>query len=174
MLVDRSSGATASLRDIKITVQLRRRRTMDKAFDRFALRDVTRCFGNRPWLGREQEECDQTVRTLQRGASNVWFGSHRSVISIPPWSDSRLPAPRPALGHLPRASGHGACSGDRAVGLTAGTNFHHPISSMPFRSGSVDRRGIKAQPLRKRSGDDEYRALERRPRRRAGQRVRGA
>ncbi len=37
---------------------------------------------------QEQEDCDEPVRALQRGASNVWFGSHRSVISIPPWSES--------------------------------------------------------------------------------------
>jgi hypothetical protein len=81
-------GATASLRDIKISCSCGASRTMDGAFDRFALRDVTKCFGNRPWLGREQETCEEPVRALQRGASNVWFGSHRSVISIPPWSDS--------------------------------------------------------------------------------------
>ena len=27
------------------------------------------------------------MRTVQRGASNVWFGKFRSVISIPPWSE---------------------------------------------------------------------------------------
>lgn len=83
-------GATASLRDIEIICNTcGAKRTMDKSFDRFALKDITRCFGDRPWLGRSASEpCEEPMRTLQRGASNVWFGSHRSVISIPPWSDS--------------------------------------------------------------------------------------
>jgi hypothetical protein len=116
-------GATASLRDILIECSCSRRRTMDTAFDRFALRDVTRCFGNRPWLGRAQEECDQTARTLQRGASNVWFGSHRSVISIPPWSDAAfqlLDRHWDILRVLP-ASTLGPVI--EQMGLTAGTTF---------------------------------------------------
>lgn len=83
-----AGGASASLRDIHIKCACGASRTMDKAFDQFALRDITRCFGARPWLTIDDPECDQQMRTLQRGASNVWFGSHRSVISIPPWSDS--------------------------------------------------------------------------------------
>ena len=96
---------------------------MDNAFDKFALRDVTRCFGNRPWLGREQEDCDQPVRTLQRGASNVWFGSHRSVISIPPWSDAAfrlLDRYWDILRVLPATALGPAIE---EVGLTAGTRF---------------------------------------------------
>ena len=116
-------GATASLRDILIECSCGERRTMDKAFDRFALRDVTRCFGNRPWLGRTHEECDQPVRTLQRGASNVWFGSHRSVISIPPWSDAafqRLDRHWDVLRLLPPAT-LGPVIED--MGLASGTGF---------------------------------------------------
>jgi hypothetical protein len=116
-------GATASLRDILIECSCGRRRTMDKAFDRFALRDVTRCFGNRPWLGREQEDCDQLVRTLQRGASNVWFGSHRSVISIPPWSDAafqRLDRHWDVLRVLPPSTLPDVIDD---LGLTSGTSF---------------------------------------------------
>jgi hypothetical protein len=83
-----SLGASAALRDIRITCRCGAERSMDKAFDRYALRDITRCFGNRPWLGTNEAGCDEQPRTLQRGASNVWFGSHRSVISIPPWSEN--------------------------------------------------------------------------------------
>lgn len=116
-------GTTASLRDIQIECSCGRKRTMDNAFDKFALRDVTRCFGNRPWLGREQEDCDQPVRTLQRGASNVWFGSHRSVISIPPWSDAAfrlLDRYWDILRVLPATALGPAIE---EVGLTAGTRF---------------------------------------------------
>jgi Domain of unknown function (DUF1998) len=79
-------GASASLRDILITCSCDARRSLDGAFDRRRIAEVTRCQGRRPWLG-DQEECGSGVRTLQRGASNVWFSSVRSALSIPPWSD---------------------------------------------------------------------------------------
>jgi hypothetical protein len=96
---------------------------MDKAFDRFALRDVSRCFGDRPWLGTESETCDQPIRALQRGASNVWFGSPRSVISIPPWSDSAfrlLDRHWDILRALPRSALPAAIE---AINVSAGTSF---------------------------------------------------
>lgn len=46
-----------------------------------------RTSGNRPWLGAAPEPCTETPRTLQRGASNVWFPAVHSSISIPPWSE---------------------------------------------------------------------------------------
>lgn len=79
-------GTSASLRDILITCSCGARRSLDGAFDRRKIAEVTRCQGRRPWLG-DQEECGSAVRTLQRGASNVWFSSVRSALSIPPWSD---------------------------------------------------------------------------------------
>lgn len=79
-------GSSASLRDILITCSCGARRTLDGAFDRRKIAEITRCQGRRPWLS-DQEECGGAVRTLQRGASNVWFSSVRSALSIPPWSD---------------------------------------------------------------------------------------
>ena len=43
--------------------------------------------GRRPWLSEPDASCDQVPRTLQRGASNVWFSLMHSAISIPPWSE---------------------------------------------------------------------------------------
>src|SRR5215208_6043689 len=116
-------GATASLRDIEIQCSCGRKRTMDKAFDKFALRDVTKCFGNRPWLGRDQEDCDQSVRTLQRGASNVWFASHRSVISIPPWSDTAFQLLDRHWDVFRALSPAVLGPTIESIGLTAGTGF---------------------------------------------------
>jgi hypothetical protein len=116
-------GATASLRDIKISCSCGASRTMDKAFDRFALRDVTKCFGNRPWLGRDQEPCEEPVRALQRGASNVWFGSHRSVISIPPWSDSAFQLLDKYWDILRALSGSALATAIEATKLAAGSSF---------------------------------------------------
>lgn len=79
-------GVSASLRDIVIECSCGKSRSMHSAFARDALKDISRCKGRSPWLGR-QEECDRTPRTLQRGASNVYFSVVRSAISIPPWSE---------------------------------------------------------------------------------------
>ena len=79
-------GTTASLADMVVKCSCGARRTMESAFDRFALRDITRCFGSRPWLTRKDDSCSESVRALQRGASNVWFSHTRSALSIPPWS----------------------------------------------------------------------------------------
>jgi len=47
-----------------------------------------RCRGRRPWLAGPNEECDCEPRTLQRGASNLYFPVVASALSIPPWSDA--------------------------------------------------------------------------------------
>jgi hypothetical protein len=82
-----SAGETASLANIVISCVCRKRATMDGAFSKTAMKDVTRCLGRRPWLGENDTACDQAPRTLQRGASNVWFSLTHSAISIPPWSE---------------------------------------------------------------------------------------
>lgn len=45
------------------------------------------CKGKRPWIG-VPESCDQNLRAVQRGASNLYFALLESALSIPPWSDS--------------------------------------------------------------------------------------
>ncbi len=99
-----STGQTASLSGIVASCTCGAERTMEDAFDRFALRDVTPCRGRRPWLTFESESCDEVPRTLQRGASSVWFSHTRSALSIPPWSESAsraLDGHWPTLRHLP-------------------------------------------------------------------------
>jgi len=80
-------GETASLADIVISCSCGASRSMEEAFKRDALRGVSVCTGNRPWLG-DREGCSQIPRVLQRGASNVWFQLSRSALSIPPWSEA--------------------------------------------------------------------------------------
>jgi hypothetical protein len=159
-LTIRARGTTASLRDILIECSCGRKRTMDKAFDRFALRDVSRCFGNRPWLGNDQEECDQPVRTLQRGASNVWFGSHRSVISIPPWSDAAfqlLDRHWDVLRVLPPATLEPVIAD---IGLTKGTNFAASDLAEAVHERRKRQEGGEGPTSEEEIRHDEYRALE--------------
>jgi hypothetical protein len=152
-------GATASLRDIKITCNCGASRTMDKAFDRFALRDVTKCFGNRPWLGKQQESCEEPVRALQRGASNVWFGSHRSVISIPPWSDSAFQLLDRYWDILRALSGSALVTAIEATKLAAGTSFTTDDLVEAVRERKRRQEGEAGPTSEESVRRDEYRAL---------------
>jgi len=86
----RSRGRTSSLADLILECTCGVPPVgLDGAFESTALKGITRCLGERPWLGPESKEgCSETPRTLQRGASNVWFPAVRSVISIPPFSEA--------------------------------------------------------------------------------------
>ena len=50
---------------------------------------LPKCQGYRPWLADGTEVCraPDTIRTMQRGASNLYFPVIESALSIPPWSD---------------------------------------------------------------------------------------
>lgn len=65
-------------------------RTMEGSMAKDALRGYS-CHGKRPWLGSKKEyndpvPCTAQLRTLQRGASNVYFPITASALTIPPWS----------------------------------------------------------------------------------------
>lgn len=83
-----SEGRTSSLADMVVRCSCGTTpRSMADAFDPTALK--MKCQGNRPWLGwgYREDGCGQPPKTVQRGASNVWFPSVRSAISIPPYSE---------------------------------------------------------------------------------------
>ncbi len=82
-----SNAGTASLASIVIRCSCGAWATMEDAFNRHVLRESVKCQGQRPWLPSNDEACGEALRTLQRGASNVWFADTRSAISIPPWSE---------------------------------------------------------------------------------------
>ncbi|WP_295916973.1 DUF1998 domain-containing protein [Anaerovibrio lipolyticus] len=65
-------------------------RTMEGCMSSGALTGY-KCRGKRPWIGfdnefNEVEECNAPMKTLQRGASNVYFGITQSALTIPPYS----------------------------------------------------------------------------------------
>jgi Domain of unknown function (DUF1998) len=93
-LTIKAGGNTASLRDIVISCTCGvPARSMEGAFAKFALPQVTKCTGRRPWIdSTERIECGEPPRTLQRGASNVWFPVLHSALSIPPWSEGAFKA----------------------------------------------------------------------------------
>ncbi len=65
-------------------------RTMEGCMSKDALRGH-KCKGKRPWIGfgseyDDPEPCNAPMRTLQRGASNVFFSVNQSALTIPPYS----------------------------------------------------------------------------------------
>jgi len=62
-------------------------RSMKGSFSESALKGY-KCNGNRPWLrDNDQEVCNKTMRTAQRGGTNLYFPVLSSALSIPPWSN---------------------------------------------------------------------------------------
>jgi len=83
-----SSGGLSSIK-IKCTA-CGKEKSMEGSMSKDALKGY-RCRGSRPWLGLKREhndpdDCHATMRTLQRGASNVYFTMTQSALTIPPWS----------------------------------------------------------------------------------------
>lgn len=119
-----TKGASASLRDIIIRCSCGKSRSMDGAFGKRALAGIARCRGRRPWLGiRDSEDCTEVPRTLQRGASNVWFPVVASSISIPPWSEGAfalLDRHWTILQHIPEEALRPTIEG---LKLTEGTHY---------------------------------------------------
>ena len=119
-----AAGRTASLKDIVLSCRCGVAATsLDGAFGKAALKNVTKCTGRRPWLSNTTEPCEQLPRTLQRGASNVWFPVVRSALSIPPWSEGAykvLNRQWNVLRHIPEAALRPTIEG---MGLVRGTPY---------------------------------------------------
>lgn len=96
----KTKGESSALADLEVVCQCGARRSLDGAFGVNALREIKGCGGRRPWMPSEPTSaspCDGTLRTLQRGSSNVWFAATRSAISIPSVRDRAMKAVRPIL-----------------------------------------------------------------------------
>lgn len=92
----RSSGA---LSGIDITCSCGEKKSMAGAFNENSLQRIgITCHAERPWLGEEFEkqntrDCNEQLRVVQKGASNVYFSNVRSSIYLPQWQptvDSEL------------------------------------------------------------------------------------
>jgi hypothetical protein len=86
----RESAQSAAVSDLTVSCELcGNRRTMEDAFGTRAVTALGPCSGSRPWLGDESTEpCTSGIlRTTLRGASNLYFASIHSALSIPEWDD---------------------------------------------------------------------------------------
>jgi hypothetical protein len=156
----RTSGVTASLRDVEISCSCGKQETLDRAFRMNALRGIKRCSGERPWLGSSAvEHCEETPRTVQRGGSNVWFAVPRSALSIPPWSEGAFKALN-EWWFIMRAIEPGALKGTiAAMGIAdkAGYSVDELVAAVIARKAAQDAGPEGESSIRR----DEYKALER-------------
>lgn len=149
-------GVSASLRDIVIECSCGKSRSMNGAFAKNALRELTSCKGRRPWLG-DTVECGLTPRTLQRGASNVYFSVVHSAISIPPWSEGAFKVLNrhwAVLKHIPESALHETI---RGMNVIAGTRY-----SVEDLVEAARRRRVREQEPQndvEKIRDQEYEAL---------------
>ena len=96
LLFKTGSSATSGLEGVEVVcVSCKARTSLAGAFDLGALEELTessekginfRCKGKHPWKN-SSEECELYPRTLQRGASSVYFPRTVSSLVIPPYSD---------------------------------------------------------------------------------------
>lgn len=88
----RAGRSAAGLSGITIQCSCGKSRSMAGAFSEDALDKVNvLCGGLRPWLGDmtpSTTKCGNSLRVLQRGASNVYFSHVASSIYLPLWAES--------------------------------------------------------------------------------------
>lgn len=83
-----NQGQTAALSDLVVQCSTcGKKQSLAGALGPKALTNFT-CSGTRPWLiNAAAEHCSEPPRSVLRGASNVYFSSLLSALSIPPWSN---------------------------------------------------------------------------------------
>jgi hypothetical protein len=152
-------GQSSSLADIVISCSCGvPSRSMAGSFGSGALAEVASCQGRRPWLLAHHEgSCEERLRTLQRGSSNVWFATTRSAISIPPWSEGAFKAIDqvwPALRVVPVEALEATLTG---MGLPqqAGLPAAELVQMILTMRGESDEETPTEKDLR----EEEYRAL---------------
>lgn len=87
-------GNTGGLDSIVISCKCGASKSMAGCMDKSALTSY-KCRGNMPWLGfdennkpwyKDPENCNATMRTMQRSANNVYYPVTQSALTIPPMS----------------------------------------------------------------------------------------
>lgn len=83
----KNTGRTAALSDLEVHCDTcNRKQSLSGALG--PLGENLKCNGKQPWLtGSPEIPCDAEPRAVLRGASNVYFSSILSALSIPPWSN---------------------------------------------------------------------------------------
>ena len=85
------AGSSGSLSGIRLECRCGKKKSMAGAFNQNSLAKITKCNGNRPWLGESDGnnfDCGKDLLVVQRGASNVYFPELRCSIYLPKWGSS--------------------------------------------------------------------------------------
>ena len=87
----KTKGVSSALDDIIIECRnsnCKKKETLSGSLKKGGLKSVLpSCKGHSPWKRERESKCEKVPRGLQRGASNVYFSSTISALSIPPWTD---------------------------------------------------------------------------------------
>lgn len=82
----KTKGQTGALSDLEVQCACGAKQSLYGALGPKGISTlISKCPGERPWIGDREPDCKGTLRGLQRGASNVYFTSICSGLSIPPW-----------------------------------------------------------------------------------------
>lgn len=78
-------GASGAISDVEVEcMSCGDKRTLQDAFSK---KFVYRCTGHRHWNGPDDmEPCDESIRSMLRGASNLYFPVVESSLAIPPYT----------------------------------------------------------------------------------------
>ena len=84
----RSDGISSALESVFISCgKCKARASLGSIFSKDLFKTLgISCRGNRPWIG-DKEDCDATLKTVQKEASNIYFAKIESALSIPPWDN---------------------------------------------------------------------------------------
>ena len=82
------AGSGGGLDSLVVTCKCGSSRSLAGITSSFSLRQIgVRCEGRQPWQLTASSRCDEEVRVVPRGASNVHFSVVESALDIPPESD---------------------------------------------------------------------------------------
>lgn len=90
----RAGRSSGSLSGIEISCNCGAKKSMAGAFNENSLQRIgVNCHAGRPWVGEESEQnnnqhCNEPLRVVQKGASNVYFSNVKSSIYLPQWQPS--------------------------------------------------------------------------------------
>jgi len=87
-LVLRSDGNSSALESLFVKcLRCKAEKSLGSIFskDFFQILGIN-CSGNMPWIG-SHIDCGGSLKTVQRGASNIYFAKVESALSIPPWDN---------------------------------------------------------------------------------------
>lgn len=134
--ITRSYGSTGGLAsDITYRCSCGASGHMAEAMGKGALKKVgIRCYGKRPWLGYNNEDCSadpDELRVTLRGSTNVWFPITRSSIYIPTQIHNRIP--EALYESIKNAYSAGAATADSILGAflsPLALNLHVEVESL--------------------------------------------